>query len=123
MGETNTKRRKGHCRLSFFHFALRSRRFCEIVVKNGVQIRTRQFFLLIALTSIIGPQIAQFHVYSSFTVKLAQKTPSHNMGMFSMFQCFVFFFIFAFLALVFSSLPLLLDILKPKRGPLNEVIG
>ena len=70
-----------------------------------------------------------------------------------MFQCFVFFLIFAFLALVFvfvslslspsPSLPLslslslflsiflfvffflslLLDILKPKSGPLNEVIG
>ena len=38
-----------------------------------------------------------------------------------MFQCFVFFFIFAFSCLGFSSLPLL-DILKPKSGPLNEVV-
>ena len=38
-----------------------------------------------------------------------------------MFQCFVFFLIFAFSCLHFSSLALLLDISKPKRGPPNEV--
>ena len=39
------------------------------------------------------------------------------------FQCFVFLLIFAFSCLIFSSFPLLLDFLKPKSGPLNEVIG
>ena len=39
------------------------------------------------------------------------------------FQCFVFFLIFAFSCLSFSSFPLLLDFLKPKSGPSNEVIG
>ena len=40
-----------------------------------------------------------------------------------MFQCFFFFLIFAFVCPSFSSLPLLLDIFKPKNGPPNEVLG
>ena len=39
------------------------------------------------------------------------------------FQYFVFFLIFAFSCLSFSSFPLLLDFSKPKSGPSNEVIG
>ena len=43
-------------------------------------------------------------------------------GGFFTFQCFVFFLIFAFSCLCFfSSFPLLLDFLKPKSGPSNEV--
>ena len=36
---------------------------------------------------------------------------------------FCLFLIFAFSCLRFSSFPLLLDFLKPKSGPSNEVIG
>ena len=39
------------------------------------------------------------------------------------FPCFVFFLIFPFPCLFVSSSPLLLDSLKPKSGPSNEVIG
>ena len=39
------------------------------------------------------------------------------------FECFVFFLIFAFSCLSLSSFPLLLDFLKPKSDPSNEVIG
>ena len=39
------------------------------------------------------------------------------------FQRFVFFLIIAFSCLSFSSFPLILDLLKPKSGPSNEVIG
>ena len=42
------------------------------------------------------------------------------MGVFT-FQCFVLFLIFAFSCLSFSSFPLLLDFLKAKSGPSNEV--
>ena len=51
---------------------------------------------------------------------MAKKNP--HRGLFT-FQCFVFFLIFAFLCLIFSSFPLLLDFSKPKSGPSNEVIG
>ena len=60
-------------------------------------------------------------------MKKKKKTPK-RWG-FLMFQCFFFFFffffffIFAFFCLSFSSLPLLLDIFKPKNGPPNEVLG
>ena len=40
-----------------------------------------------------------------------------------MFQCVRFFLIFAFFCLIFSSLPLLLDIFMPKNGPPDEVLG
>ena len=44
-------------------------------------------------------------------------------GGFSRFNVFVFFLIFAFSCLIFSAFPPLLDFLKPKSGPSNEVIG
>ena len=54
---------------------------------------------------------------------MTQKNPPHQVwGSFTL-QCFVFFLIFAFSCLSFSSFPLLLDFLKPKSGPSNEVIG
>ena len=40
-----------------------------------------------------------------------------------MSQCFFFFLIFAFFCHSFSSLPLLLDIFRPKYGPPNGVRG
>ena len=40
-----------------------------------------------------------------------------------MFPSFFFFLLSAFFALVFSSLPLLFDILKPKICPPDEVFG
>ena len=51
-----------------------------------------------------------------------KKTPHLVCGFFT-FQCFVFFLIFAISCLSFSDFPLLLDFLKPKSGPSNEVIG
>ena len=50
-------------------------------------------------------------------VKKSQKISSF------MFQCCLFFLIFGFFCLSLSSLPLLLDIFKPKNGPPNEVLG
>ena len=59
----------------------------------------------------------------SFIVKNVHETPPPKRWGFFMFQCFFFFLIFAFFCLSFSSLPLLLDIFKPKNGPPNEVLG
>ena len=61
-------------------------------------------------------------IYPQFYSKNGQEKPPHQVWGFFTFQCFVFFLIFAFLCLIFSSFPLLLDFLKPKSGPLNEVI-
>ena len=40
-----------------------------------------------------------------------------------MFQCLVFFLLFAFSCLSFSYFPPLFDFLKPKSGPSDEGIG
>ena len=47
-------------------------------------------------------------------IKIGHETPR-----FPMFQCFFVFLIFAFVCPSFFSLPLLLDIFKPKNGPLQ----
>ena len=54
---------------------------------------------------------------------MTQKTPSLEGGGVFMFQCFVSFLILAFSCLTFSSFPVPFDLLKPKTGPSDEVIG
>ena len=66
---------------------------------------------------------SKFQFFPSFIVKNDPEKPPHQVWGFFTFQCFVFLLIFAFSCLIFSSFPLLLDFLKPKSGPLNEVIG
>ena len=58
-----------------------------------------------------------------FIVKNDPERPPHLVRGFFTFQCFVFFPLFAFSCLGFSSFPLLLDFLKPKSGPSNDVTG
>ena len=54
---------------------------------------------------------------------IVRMTPQKKaLGGFLMFQCFVFFLIFAFSCLDFSCFPLLFDFLKPSSGPSDEVI-
>ena len=67
---------------------------------------------------------SKFLLFPSFIVEENKKkhTHTHLVWGFFTFQCFVFFLIFAFSCLSFSSFPLLLDFLKPKSGPSNEVI-
>ena len=64
-----------------------------------------------------------FQNFPSFIAKNDPEKPPHLVWGFFTFQCFVFFIIFAFSCLSFSSFPLLLDFLKPKSGPSNEVTG
>ena len=77
-----------------------------------------------AITSISGPKKkVKISIFPKFYSKNdPEKTPHLVWGFFT-FQCFVFFLIFAFSCFSFSSFPLLLDFLKPKNGPSNEVIG
>ena len=75
-----------------------------------------------AITSISGPKKGQNFNFHHFIVKNDPNNPLTWWGFF-MFQCFVFFFIFAFSCLSFSSFPLLFDFLKPTSGPSDEVIG
>ena len=66
---------------------------------------------------------SNFQFFPNFIVKMTQDKPPHLVWGFFTFQCFVFFLIFAFSCLSCSSFPLLLDLLKPKSGPSNEVMG
>ena len=66
---------------------------------------------------------SKFQFFPNSIVKNDPEKPPHLVWGFFTFQCFVFFLILAFSCLSFSSFPLLLDILKPKSGPSNEVIG
>ena len=61
-----------------------------------------------AITSISGPK-SKFQVSPNFIVKNDPENPLTWWGGF-VFQCFVFFLIFAFSCLSFSSFPLLLDL-------------
>ena len=75
----------------------------------------------------MGQKKVKFSIFPQFHSKKSQKTHTHThthlvWGFFT-FQCFAFFLIFAFSSLSFSAFPLLLDFLKPKSGPSNEVIG
>ena len=65
----------------------------------------------------------QFFSKNEKKKKKKQHTHTHLVWGFFTFQCFVFFLIFAFSCLKSSSSPLFLDLLKPKSGPSNEVIG
>ena len=76
-------------------------------------------YICMAITSISGLQKSQKFNFPQFYSK---KTKHLAWGVFT-FQCFVFFLISAFSCLSFSSFSLLLDFLKPKSGPSNEVIG
>ena len=66
---------------------------------------------------------SNFQNFPSFIVKNDPEKPPHLVWGFFTFQCFLFFLIFAFPCLIFSSFPLLLGFLKPKSGPSNEVIS
>ena len=66
---------------------------------------------------------SNFQCFPNFIVRNDPEKPPHLVRGFLTFQCFVFFLVFAFSCLSFSSFPLLLDFLKPKSGPSNEVIG
>ena len=77
----------------------------------------------LAITSISGPKKGQIFNLPQFYSKNGPEKPPHLVWGFFTFQRFVFFLIFAFSCLSFSSFPLLLDFLKPKSGPSNEVIG
>ena len=66
----------------------------------------------------MGPNKVKISKFPQFYSK-----KTHLVRGFFTFQCFVFFLIFAFSCLSFSSFPLLLDFLKPKSGPPNEVVG
>ena len=57
-----------------------------------------------------------------FKVKNGHETPPPKRGGF-MFQCCFFFLIVAFFCHSFSSLPLVLDIFRPKNGPPSGVWG
>ena len=74
-----------------------------------------------AITSISGPKKGQH--FKFYPVSKEKNKHPHLVWGFFTFQCFVFFLIFAFYCISFSSFPLLLDFLKPKSGPSNEVIG
>ena len=79
--------------------------------------------LLFAITSISGPNKVEISNFPQFIVKNDPGKPPHQVWGFFTFPCFLFFLIFAFSCLIFSSFPLLLGFLKPKSGPSNEVIG
>ena len=81
----------------------------------------KQKYINMAITSISGPKKGQIFKFSNY--KNDPEKPPHLVWRFFAFQCFVCFLIFAFSCLSFSSFPLLLDFLKPKSGPSNEVIG
>ena len=71
----------------------------------------------------MGQIKVKFSIFAQFYSKNDPENPPHQVwGLFT-FQCFVFFLIFAFSCLCFSSFPLHLDFLNPKSGPSNEVIG
>ena len=69
-----------------------------------------------------GRKLEKFGKLSFCNFPDLKKSPHLAWGVFT-FQCFVFFLIFAFFCLSFPSSPLLLDFLKPKSGPSNEVMG
>ena len=71
----------------------------------------------------MGQKKVKISQFPQFYSKNDPEKPPHLVWGFFMFQCFVFFLIFAFSCLSFSSFPLLLDFLKPKTGPSIEVIG
>ena len=65
---------------------------------------------------------SKFQNFPQFYRKDDPENPPHLVWGFFTFQCFVFFLIFAFSCFSYSSSPLLLDFLKPKSGPSNEVL-
>ena len=77
----------------------------------------------LAITSISGPKKVNISIFPQLYSKNDPEKPPHQVWGFFTFQWFVFFLIFAFSCLSLSSFPLLLDFLKPKSGPSNEVIG
>ena len=81
-----------------------------------------------AITSIGGPKKrSKTQIFPSFLVKITQKNPPHlewgsfTVSMFSLLS--LLSQSLPFLALVFHLFPLLLDFLRPKSGPSNEVMG
>ena len=78
----------------------------------------------LAITSISGQKKgSKIQISPQFYSKNDPEKPPHLVWGFFTFQYFAFFLIVAFSSLSFSSFPLLLDFLKPKSGPSNEVIG
>ena len=71
----------------------------------------------------MGQKKVKFSKFPKFIVKNDPEKPPRLVWGFFTFQCFAFFLIFAFSCFSSSSFPLLLDFLKPKSGPSNEVIG
>ena len=61
--------------------------------------------------------IQKIHFFPSFIVKNGQEKPPQICGGFSCFPVFSSFLFLPFCCLSFSSLPLLFDILKPKKVP------
>ena len=77
-----------------------------------------------AITSISGPKkTVKFSIFPSFIIKITQKNPHTWCGCFSRFNIWSSSSSLPFLALVFHLFSLLLDFLKPKSDPSNEVIG
>ena len=66
---------------------------------------------------------SKFQFFPSFIVKNNPENPHTWCGGFSCFNVLSSFSSLPFLALVFHLSLLLLDFLKPKSGPSNEVIG
>ena len=83
-------------------------------------------YIYIFIYIISGPKKVKNSAYPLFYRKWPRNkkhTHTHLVWGFFTFQCFFVFLIFAFSCLSFSFSPLLLDFLKPKIGPSNEVIG
>ena len=74
-------------------------------------------YIYVALTPLGGQILVKnLKKIPSLTVKNGHETPPPKRWGFFTFQCFFFFLIFAFFCHGFSSLPVLLDILRPKNG-------
>ena len=79
-------------------------------------------YIYVAITSISGQKKGQIFNFPQFySKKWPRKTPTPSVGVFhvSMFCLLSHLCLFC---LIFSSFPLLLDFLKSKSGPLNEVL-
>ena len=66
---------------------------------------------------LVGTFYPKISFFPSFIVKNGQNKNPQIRGCFSCFLFFLFFLLSAFFCLSFSSLPLLFDILKPKKAP------
>ena len=91
---------------------------CMYIQKKYIYI-----YIYMAITSISGPKKGHIFNFPQFRSKDDPEKHPHLVRGFFTFQCFVFFLMFAFSCLSFSSFPLLLDFSKPESGPSNEVIG